>query len=77
MSHNGNRWSAILVVMICMIKNWSARKQGSDSDWTGGEVLWNIEVLLFILLLRCRAEEDKIKFKIYDFLPHKAVKQCS
>ena len=33
----GNMWSAIPVALLCMIANWSERKQGSGPE--GDEVL--------------------------------------
>ena len=33
----GNMWSAIPVALLCMIENWSERKQGSGPQ--GDEVL--------------------------------------
>ena len=36
-SPKGNMWSAIPVALVCMIVNWSERKQGSGPK--GGEVL--------------------------------------
>ena len=36
-SPKGNMWSAIPVALLCMIVNWSERKQGSSPE--GDEVL--------------------------------------
>ena len=36
-SPKGNMWSAIPVALLCMILNWSKRKQGSGPE--GDEVL--------------------------------------
>ena len=36
-SPKGNMWSAIPVALLCMIVNWSERKQGSGPE--GDEVL--------------------------------------
>ena len=36
-SPKGNMWSAIPIVLLCMIVNWSERKQGSGPQ--GDEVL--------------------------------------
>ena len=36
-SPKGNMWSAIPIALLCMIVNWSERKQGSGPE--GDEVL--------------------------------------
>ena len=52
-SPKGNIWSAIPVALLCMIANWSKRKQGCGPE--GDEVLQNTGGLLFVLLSRFEA----------------------
>ena len=46
-SPKGNMWSAIPVALLCMIMNWSERKQGSGLK--GDEVLKNTGGFSFVL----------------------------
>ena len=46
-SPEGNMWSAIPVTLLCMIVNWSERKQGGGPE--GDEVLYNTGGLSFVL----------------------------
>ena len=46
-SPKGNMWSAIPVALLCLIVNWSERKQGSGPE--GDKVLQNTGGLSFVL----------------------------
>ena len=63
----GNMWSAIPVALLCMIVNWSERKQGSGPE--GDEVLWNTGGLSFVSLSVRPSPPGPLRPEIYPLMP--------